>query len=58
MELFIFTKHYFVGQFLVEQIQQADDLQLAFVWNRSLEPLRGKVNDEFILDDLSQFATR
>ncbi len=37
---------------------ERDDLEIAFVWNRTLESLKGKVPDEYILKDLAQFAER
>ena len=42
----------------MNKILQRDDLQLAFVWNRTVEALRGKVDDAYILENLSLFAER
>ena len=42
----------------MEEILQRNDLELSFVWNRSLEVLRGKVEDQYILENLSSFAER
>uniref|UniRef100_A0A0B7A0X2 Aspartate dehydrogenase domain-containing protein n=1 Tax=Arion vulgaris TaxID=1028688 RepID=A0A0B7A0X2_9EUPU len=44
-----------LGQYLVSEIEQRDDVQVAFVWNRSPESLEGKVQDNLILRDLSAF---
>ncbi|XP_020601839.1 putative L-aspartate dehydrogenase, partial [Orbicella faveolata] len=48
----------FSGQYLVEEILQRNDLELSFVWNRTLEVIRGKVEDRYILETLSSFAER
>ena len=40
-----------LGQYLVDSIRNHPDLELAWVWNRS--SLAGKIEDEFILDDLN-----
>ena len=48
----------FSGQYLVEEILRRNDLELSFVWNRTLEVLRGKVEDHYILESLSSFAER
>lgn len=42
----------------MEEILQRNDLELSFVWNRTLEVLRGKVEDHYILESLSSFAER
>ena len=47
-----------LGQFLVKAIQERDDLQLAFVWNRNVSALQGQIDSVYILEDLSQFAGR
>ena len=47
-----------LGQYLVEEILRRKDLELSFVWNRTLEVLRGKVEDHYILESLSSFAER
>ena len=43
-----------LGQYLVESITKHQDLELAWVWNRS--PIHGKVEAEFILEDLVDCA--
>ena len=48
----------FVGQFLYNAVAESDDLEIAFVWNRSVETLKGKVPEEIILRDLAEFAER
>jgi len=47
-----------LGQFLVEKILQDESLDLAFVWNRNLEAVRGKVDDRFILENLDDIHLR
>jgi len=47
-----------LGQHLVETILSRDDMQLAFVWNRSKEALRGKVPDHAVLEDLADFKQK
>ena len=41
-----------LGQYLVENILKQDDLELAWVWNRS--SLAGKIEKEYILDNLTE----
>ena len=43
-----------LGQYLVESITKHEDLELAWVWNRS--PIHGKVEEKFILEDLADCA--
>ena len=43
-----------LGQYLVESITKHQDLDLAWVWNRS--PIHGKVEEKFILEDLADCA--
>lgn len=51
--------HFFiVGQYLVEQINSRDDLELAFVWNRTISVLEGKVEKQYILENLDTFSER
>ncbi|KAJ7387899.1 hypothetical protein OS493_001249 [Desmophyllum pertusum] len=47
-----------IGQYLVEEILQRNDLELCFIWNRTLEVLRNKVEDKYILESLSSFSER
>lgn len=47
-----------IGKYLVEEILKRDDLELSFVWNRTSEALRNKIDDRYILEDLSSFAER
>ncbi|RUS78631.1 hypothetical protein EGW08_013601 [Elysia chlorotica] len=47
-----------LGQYLVEEIEKRNDVELAFVWNRTPEALMGKVSDSLILKDLSNFKER
>ena len=47
------------GQFLVEHIlRRSKDLELAFVWNRSGAALRGRVDDELIIDRLEDVVEK
>uniref|UniRef100_A0A8C5PES7 Aspartate dehydrogenase domain-containing protein n=1 Tax=Leptobrachium leishanense TaxID=445787 RepID=A0A8C5PES7_9ANUR len=49
------------SEYLVNKIQEEGEkyhLELAFVWNRSLEKMKGKVADHLHLQDLSQFNER
>ena len=46
------------GKFLVESILARDDLELAFVWNRTISAMENLVNPDFILQDLDKFAER
>ena len=43
-----------LGQYLVESIAKHQDLELAWVWNRS--PIHGKVEEKFILEELADCA--
>ena len=40
-----------LGQYLVESITKHQDLEVAWVWNRS--SIQGKVQEELILEDLA-----
>lgn len=47
-----------LGQYLVEEILKRDDLELSFVWNRTVSELRGKVDEKYILENLPSFPDR
>jgi len=47
-----------LGQYLVSEINKREDVELAFVWNRTQETMRGKVPENFILEDLASFKER
>ncbi|XP_072026436.1 aspartate dehydrogenase domain-containing protein-like [Amphiura filiformis] len=47
-----------LGQYLYNAAFEREDLEVAFVWNRTSETLKGKVPDEYILKDLADFAER
>ncbi|XP_068680418.1 aspartate dehydrogenase domain-containing protein-like [Montipora foliosa] len=47
-----------LGQFLVGEILRRDDLELTFVWNRTISLLEGQVDDKYILKDLHCFKER
>lgn len=54
----IFSIFFSVGKYLVGEILKRDDLELSFVWNRTSEALRNKIDDRYILEDLSSFAEK
>ena len=39
-------------------MQSSADFEVAFVWNRSTDQMRGKVPDEQVLVNLEDFAER
>merc|ERR550519_1726181 len=41
-----------LGQYLVAAIQSQPELDLAWVWNRSAGALRGRLDDQYVLEDL------
>ncbi|ESO93087.1 hypothetical protein LOTGIDRAFT_119936 [Lottia gigantea] len=45
-----------MGHYLTKAIEDNDNLELAFVWNRSTEALEGNVKSDCILKDLNDFA--
>lgn len=46
------------GEYLWERIQSSANFEVAFVWNRSTDRMRGKVPDEQVLVNLEDFAER
>ena len=46
------------GQYLYNAIFERDGLEVAFLWNRTVDTLKGKVPEEYILTDLADFAER
>ena len=56
--MYQFSILYIEGQYLVEQILGCDDTDLAFAWNRSKSSLLGKIDEKYILEDLSLFYER
>ena len=46
------------GQYLYQAIQESEDLDVAFVWNRTLSALKEVVPEYHILEDLDAFADR
>ncbi len=42
----------------MEALKGRDDLELAFVWNRTVEALKGEVPQDLILEDLKQVKDR
>ena len=56
---FVFSLRFFVsGKYLVDAILKSARLELAFVWNRTCDVVRGKVDEKLILEDLSKFSER
>ncbi|PIK62958.1 putative L-aspartate dehydrogenase-like [Apostichopus japonicus] len=47
-----------LGQYLYEAVKAHEDYEIAFVWNRTLDNLKGKIPANFVLEDLGQFASR
>jgi len=43
-----------LGQYLVSSIAEHPAMELAWVWNRSQQPLQGKVDSSLVLEDLSE----
>jgi len=46
------------GQYLYEEVCSCPELEVAFVWNRSAEKMRGTVAEELILSNLSDAGSR
>lgn len=46
------------GEFMYKGITESQNLQVAFVWNRSLDKVKGIVPDDLILENLDDFANR
>lgn len=47
-----------LGQYLVQQVLANDNLELAFVWNRTASALDGHVDKQYILQELDTFHER
>ena len=47
-----------LGQYLYEEVKKRSDYEVAFVWNRTEEKMRGVVADDLILHDLADCASR
>lgn len=47
-----------LGQYLYEAVKAHDEYEIAFVWNRTIENLKGKIPANFVLEDLGKFASR
>lgn len=47
-----------LGKYLVEEIFRRDDVELAFVWNRTVSVLEGQVDQKYILKDLKDFRNK
>ena len=46
------------GQYLYEEINKRKDYEVAFVWNRTDDKMKGVVKEELILQDLADCASR
>ena len=46
------------GQYLYEEVEKLPDYEVAFVWNRTDDKMKGVVPDHLILQDLSNFSSR
>jgi len=46
------------GRYLVANILQRDDVELAFVWNRNNVALKGHVDDAYVLESLDDVSER
>lgn len=47
-----------LGKYLTQAVLTREDLELAFVWNRTLSALQDEVEEKYILDNLNNFAER
>jgi len=49
-----------VGKYLLNKVQETGDFTIAFIWNRSVDKLKGDaaVKPEWILENLDDFETR
>ena len=46
------------GKFLFEEVKCHPDIEVAFVWNRTLDTVKGSVPDEYLLYDLEDCHLR
>ena len=46
------------GQYLYEEVTKLPDYEVAFVWNRTDDRMKGVVPDHLILQDLGDFSSR
>lgn len=46
------------GQYLAQEVLKNAEFELAFVWNRSSQPVLDKLDQKFILLDLQDFPSR
>lgn len=47
-----------LGKFLTEAVLKNECLELAFVWNRSPNAMRGTIDQDLILENLQEFTQR
>lgn len=47
-----------IGQYLYEETMKSDTKEVAFVWNRTEDKMKGVVEDALILHDLADCASR
>ena len=58
MTAYVIPAYFVAGQFLYEEVCKLPDHEVAFVWNRTADIMKGEVPEHLILQDLSQFASR
>ena len=46
------------GRFLYDELSQRLDYEVVFVWNRSVDKMRGVVPDHLILENLAECSER
>ena len=47
-----------IGQSLINEIQNSEDCELAFVWNRTASAMQGKIEPHLVLDNLLKFKEK
>lgn len=47
-----------IGSYLFEKLKNSDKYEVCFVWNRTLDKMRGAIPEDLILEDLAQAHTR
>lgn len=43
---------------MYEEVGKLPDYEVAFVWNRTVDKMKGFVSDDLILQDLDNFSSR
>jgi hypothetical protein len=49
---------WYAGQYLYEEVAKLPEYEVAFVWNRTDDKMKGVVPDHLILQDLSDVSSR